>query len=245
MPAPSRLLPRRLADAVHGRLAELHLLGDLVVELGELVGVEMVEGEVLEVPLDARHAEAMGDRRVDLQRLARDAAPRLGRHVLQGRHVVQPVGELDDDHPDVLGGGEDHLAEGLGLRLVAAHVLVAADLGDAVDQAADLAAELLLEHLAGGERVLQHVVQQPHRHAGLVEVEVGQQVGDVERMDHVRLAGAARLILVHLGREVVDGAQEGRIDRPPMGGHAGEHVFEACHARRRRPAARGSWRKGA
>ena len=180
--------------------AELHLLGDLEVELGELVGIEMIEGEVLEVPLDAGHAEAVGDRRVDLQRLARDPAPRLGRHVLQGRHVVQPVGELDDDHPDVLRRGEDHLAEGLGLRLVAPHVLVAADLGDAVDQAADLVAELLLQHLAGGQRVLEHVVQQPHRHAGLVEVEVGQQVGDVERMDHVRLAGAADLILVHARR---------------------------------------------
>ena len=193
----------------------------------------MIEGEVLEVPLDAGHAEAMGDRGVDLQRLARDPPPRLGRHVLQGRHVVQPVGELDDDHPDVARRGEDHLAEGLGLGLVAPHVLVAADLGDAVHQPGDLAAELGLQHLAGGQRVLEHVVQQPHRDAGLVEVEVGQQEGDVERMDHVRLAGAADLVLVHAGGEVVDRAQELRVHGTPMRGETRGDVFDARGGRRR------------
>ena len=136
MPAASRLFDQPVAHALGGALADLHLLGDLGVQLGELVGVEVEEGQVLELALDPRHPQAVGDGGVDLQRLARDPAPRLGRHVLQGLHVVQPVGELDEDHPDVLGRGQDHLAEGLGLGLVAAHVLVAADLGDAVDQLA-------------------------------------------------------------------------------------------------------------
>jgi hypothetical protein len=35
--------------------------------------------------------------------------------VLERPHVVQAVRELDQDHADVLGHGEDHLAEVLGL----------------------------------------------------------------------------------------------------------------------------------
>ncbi len=222
-----------VADALGGALPHLHLLGDLVVQLGEVMGVEMEEGEVLEVPLDPRHAEAVGDRRVDLQGLARDAAPRLGLQVLQGLHVVQAVGELDDDDADVLGRGQDHLAEGLGLGLVAPHVLVAADLGDAVDELGDLGAELLLQRLAGGEGVLQHVVEQPDGHAGLVELEVGEQPGDVQRVDHVRLAGAADLVLVHLGGEVVDGAQELRIVDAPLLREAVEDLLEPGDSRLR------------
>src|SRR6185312_6513579 len=78
----------------------------------------------------------------------------------------------------------------------------------------------------------QHVVEEAHGDARLIELEVGQQPGDVERVDHERLAGAARLILVHLGGEVVDGAQEDGIESPPVLGKAREHLLEAHHSRR-------------
>ena len=58
----------------------------------------------------------------------------------QRAHVVQPVGELDDQHPRVLGHRDDHLADRLGLGRVAELDLV--ELGDAVDQQRDLAAEV-------------------------------------------------------------------------------------------------------
>ena len=38
-----------------------------------VVGLEHLEGEVLELPLDLPDAQALGERRVDLGRLARDA----------------------------------------------------------------------------------------------------------------------------------------------------------------------------
>ncbi len=220
-------LDQAAADPLDGPLAHLHLLRDLRVELGVLVRVEVVEGQVLEVALDPRHPEAVGDGGVDLQRLARDAPARLGRQVLEGLHVVQPVGELDQDHPDVLGRGEDHLAEGLGLDVVPAHVLVAGQLGDPVDQLGDLGAEALLESVAGGEGVLEDVVEQPDGDADLVELEVGQQVGDRQGVGQVRLARASRLVLVHLGGEDVDLAQEVFVVAPPAGVEALQDVVEA------------------
>ena len=103
-----------------------------------------------------------------------------------------------------------------------------------------------LQHLAGGEGVLEHVVEQPDRDAGLVELEVGEQPGDVERMGQVRLARAADLVLVHLGREIVDRAQEdsGRWARP-CGREAREDVVEADAPRGRlRGRDLASWRSG-
>ena len=38
-----------------------------------------------------------------------------GRHVLERAHVVQPVGELDQQHAHVVGDGEQELAQVLGL----------------------------------------------------------------------------------------------------------------------------------
>ncbi len=68
------------------------------------------------------------------------------RQCVERAHVVQPVGELDDDDADVLGHGQEHLAHVLGLLLLHGLGLPnLAELRDAVDQARDVAAEALLD----------------------------------------------------------------------------------------------------
>ena len=112
---------------------------DLVVHLG----VQGREGEVLQLPLERVHAEPVGQRGVDVEGLAGLALLRLGLEVAQRAHVVEPVGELDDEHPDVARHRDDHLADGLGLRRVA--VLHLVELGHAVDQHRHLVAEVLAQ----------------------------------------------------------------------------------------------------
>ncbi len=58
------------------------------------------------------------------------------------RMLVQTVGQLDEDHPDVVRQGEEHFPEVLGL-LGGAVFEDAADLGEAVDDAGDLFAKHL------------------------------------------------------------------------------------------------------
>ena len=56
---------------------------------------------------------------------------------------MQPVGELDQDDPDVLGHRDHHLAVVLGLAVVAALEGDARELGHAVHELGDLLAELV------------------------------------------------------------------------------------------------------
>ena len=72
-------------------------------ELAEALGLEGLEGQVLELPLHLPDPEPLGERRVDLHRLAGDALLLLAREAVQRAHVVEPVGELDQDDADVLG----------------------------------------------------------------------------------------------------------------------------------------------
>ena len=69
------------------------------------------EGKILELVAHALHAHAPGERRIDLHRLLGDARALLLRHELDGAHVVQAVGELDEEHADVLGDGEQQLSQ--------------------------------------------------------------------------------------------------------------------------------------
>jgi hypothetical protein len=124
------------------------------------LGCRVCEAEVLEAQLELLHAEAVRQRRVDVQGLLGDPLLLLAGHVPDGLHVVEPVGELDDQHPDVLGHRQDHLAQGLRLLLLLGLHLEAVELGDPVDEVDDLVAEALADVLEAGLGVLHDVVEQ-------------------------------------------------------------------------------------
>ncbi len=134
----SRQVGAGLADVA---LALGALLVDEALDLRVLARVQGGEGEVLELPLDRVDAEAVRDRRVDVERLLRLLDLLLLRHRADRAHVVQAVGELDQDDPDVRGHRDHHLAVVLGLRLVARGERQPGELRDAVDERGDLLAE--------------------------------------------------------------------------------------------------------
>ena len=68
-----------------------------------------------------------------------------GGSALERAHVVQAVGELDEQDADVARHRDDHLADVLGLRQLAGAELDLVELGQAVDDPGDLVAEPLLE----------------------------------------------------------------------------------------------------
>ena len=90
-------------------------------------------------------AEPVGDRRVDVERLASYAPALFGWHHGQRPHVVRAVREFDHDHADVADHRQDHLAEALCLRFLAALELDLVELRDPVDEFGDFLAEALLD----------------------------------------------------------------------------------------------------
>ena len=96
-------------------------------------GVEIQQREVLELPLDLLHAEAVRDGGVNLHRLEGLDALLFLALVGHRAHVVQAVGHLDEDDADILGHGQEHLAHVLHLLLFHARVLHARELRDALD----------------------------------------------------------------------------------------------------------------
>ena len=188
-------------------------VGELVQPLAdELVGfgIELPEGQILQFLAQAVHAHAAGERRIDVERFLGDAGAALRRHMLQRAHIVQPVGELDQQHAHVIGDGEQKLAQVLGLLGLARDQIELLQLGQALHQMADVGAEYLVDLGAGGGCVLDGVVQQRRRNCGVVELEVGQDGRDLERVGKVRVARGPLLLAVCL-HGVDIGAVEQRL----------------------------------
>ena len=104
--------------------------------------MELGEGQILQLVLHLLHAHALGERRIDLQGLQRDA-PALVRilHEVERLHVVQTVGQFHQQDADIRRHGEHELAEVLRVLGVVRLQFDARELGHAVDEAGDLLAE--------------------------------------------------------------------------------------------------------
>ena len=194
-----RLLELALEDArsrLHVLLAVASALGHHRLDLRVLPRVEPLEREVLELPLDRVDAEPVRDRRIDVERLLRLLELLLPAEVLDRPHVVEAVGELDEDDARVLRHRDDHLAVVLDLRVLAARELDASQLRDTLDEPRDLVPELVLDVRDVAARVLDDIVEQRCRQRLLVEMERREDLRGAPRVPDEVLTGAAALPIV-------------------------------------------------
>ncbi len=214
---------RSLADVL---LAVGTALGDHRLDLRVLAGMQRLEREVLELPLQLVDAEPVRERRVDLERLAGLLDLLLAPEVLERAHVVQAVGELDEDDPHVMGHRDDHLPVVLGLRVLAALELDPRQLGDAFDEVRDLVAELGAHLVDAHVRVLDDVVQEGRRDRLVVEPQIGADLGRAERVVDERLARAALLAIVRARRELEGVSDQLAVGVRVVGRDLGDQLFE-------------------
>src|SRR5919112_341961 len=193
--------------------------GDEVLYLLVAPGVEGGEGEVLEFPLYGVDPQPVREGGVDLQGLRSFSQLSLALEVSEGPHVVQPVGELDDDHAHVAAHGHDHLPQRLGLRLFQVARREPLELGDPVDYLGHVVTEAFRQLLFGYAGILEHIVQQRGGDGRRVEAQLGEDVGGRERVVDERFAALAGLAPVRrVGRVVGVGDQLLRPLRA-VGGH--------------------------
>ena len=202
-------------EALAGLAALAHHTGDALVRLG----LEVEERQILELPLDGAHAQAVGERRVNVHGLARLEQAAIGGQRRQGTHVVQSVGELDDDHADVAAHREEHLAQVE--RLLAVHGIDVdvGELGHAVHKIGDSRAEERRDVRERGGGVLDRVVQQCRANYVADHLELGQDDGHLYRMVDVGLAATALLRAMLLGGETVRLLDKGAILLPHVLAH--------------------------
>ena len=170
--------------------------------------MQIKEGKVFQLGLHPGNAEPVGQRGVDFQRFAGDKALLVARHVLQGAQIVQPVGELDQNHPDILGHGDQHLAETLGLPLFLTEELELAQLGDTGDERRNLGAEGRGDLFLASVRIFDGVVQQRAGDGHGVHLQLGQNGRDRQGMGDIGDAGFAFLMLVGFGGKIIGAADQ-------------------------------------
>ncbi len=161
-------------------------------------GVERLEAQLFQLVLHGVNTEAVGDGGEDLEGFPGDAAAFVWSQGAQGAHVVGAVGELDQDDPDILGHGHHHLAEVLGLGLLAIAKLQLVELGDARYQLGDGIAKQLGQIGLGDRGIFDDVVQHGCHQGFMIEAHVAKNAGNGNRVGDIGLAAGTHLSLVSI-----------------------------------------------
>ena len=206
-----RLLDRRPQPLDH-LLALCPLRLDLLGQRPVLVVLQELEREVLQLALDPGHPEAVCEGRIDLARLERDGALPFRRQVLERAHVVQPVGQLHDDHARVAGDRQQQLAVVLRLLLCGRAEGEARNLGEPVHDVGDLDPEVLADLLQRDVRVLGHVVQQRRRNRDRVHLLQDQDLRDRHGVGDEVLSREALLPVVRRGARLERALHERQVE---------------------------------
>ena len=176
------------------------------------VGLELLEGERLHLLHELVHADPLGERGIDVHRLARDPLALVGAFdVVKRAHVVQPVGELDQQHADVVRHRKQELAQVFRRPLALGLRLDLAELGDAVDQPRDVGAEDALDLLRGRHRVLHRVVKDRGGDRLVVEMQVGQDARHLDRVTEIRVTRRPFLRTMRVQREYIGAVKQSLV----------------------------------
>ena len=195
-PLPYRF--KNLADHF-AAVAARHLQG--LGQNGVAVGVQIFKTQVLQFMVKVIQAEPVGDRRIDLHGLARDALALVLRHGPQRAHVVQTVGQLDQDDAHVARHRQQHLAEVFGLRIFLGLEPEAVEFAQSVDQFCDRFPEFLGDLLGSDFGVFDDIVQQRRDDRLRIDVQRCEDARYGNRVGDVRVAGMAHLALMRHAAE--------------------------------------------
>ena len=193
-----------------------------LLDLGVPLRVQRGEGEVLQLPAHLLDAEAVGQWRVDVEGLLRRATLLPLGHDSERAHVVQPVGQLDQQNAPVVSHGDEHLANGRRLLCLLGVELEAVQLGHPVDNAGHPLAEVLLNGLEREPGVLDGVVQQGGGHGLRIEPQLGHDRRHGDRVRDVGLARAPELALVRPGGGPTRRHDHGRVVLGAVAGELGQ-----------------------
>ena len=161
MPFSARFLRMIFLHLGQEGLEFLAARGDSALQIAVGGRLQIAKGQVLEIAADHAHAESMRDGSVDIERLAGDALLLIGAQEFESAHIVQAIGQLDQDDANVGDHGQQHLAHALDLAGFGREQLETADFRDAFDQPRYITAETFGQF---GERA--SACLRPHRAAG-------------------------------------------------------------------------------
>ena len=187
---------------------------DILYQLVEYIRLRIFQSQVIQFDLDRRNTETLGDRRVDIHRLPGFFLLFFAAHVLERAHVVEPVGQFDDNDTDIPGHSQKHFPEVLRLYFdFIRGIFDLGQLGNAVHKKRDFLAEFPFDILEGHIRIFDHIVEDRRGDRLFIHFQLCENDRHLNRMADVGLPGFPELVPMGVAGHIIRFLYHGKIIR--------------------------------
>ena len=187
----------------------LYLLHEVIIN----IRLHITERQILQLPLNRVDTEAVRQRSINLQRFLRNRLLLMHRHELHRAHIVQTVGQLNQNDTDIARHRQEHLAIVLNLAVLLRDIFNFAQLRNTVNQICYDSAKLLLNIVELIIRIFDYVMQKGSCQRFFVHLQADKNTHHANRVNDIRLAGLALLLSVRLCRQLICLADKGNLLR--------------------------------
>ena len=160
------------------------------------IRLQIAESQVLQLPPQLPHPQPVCERSIDIHRLLSYPLLFLRCQCLQGAHIMQPVGQLNEHHANILRHSHKHLAQALHLGIAFSDLLKPGGLHlrryfvqsrHSLDQLCHLRAKTTFNLRERNPAVLRHVMEQCSSNRGFIELKVSYNHSYLHRVRYKRL----------------------------------------------------------
>ena len=133
----------------------LHHVGNFV----KFHFIEITEGQIFQLPLDTGNSQAMSQGCVDFHCFSGNPLLLILAQMLQRPHIVETVCQFDQNNPNILRHGHQHLAMVFRQLLLVGFVLDLAQLGNPIHNHAHIRPKLSFQIIQRRTGILNHIMQ--------------------------------------------------------------------------------------
>ena len=169
-------------------------------------GVESLESKLLKLNADSIHAQPRCNRRVDIQRFAGYTATLFRCQHIQRPHIMETVGNFNQNNPQVFGHRHCHFLKifSLGFGSTAKSDFV--ELAHAIDKISNGIAKLALDGGLGNSGIFDNIVQHGSHQALMVHMHFTENPRHGERVSYIGIAATTNLPVMGLFSKIISAA---------------------------------------
>lgn len=134
------------------------------------------------------HAQPISDGAVDIQCFFGDTTALFGVERADRAHIVEPISQFDDDHPNIPGHCQRHFLKVFGLCLGSCFEADVRELTDTVNQFSDSFTKLGLQRIFGDPGVFDDIMQHRRHQTLVIHPHIRENFSDLKGMDDVGIA---------------------------------------------------------
>ena len=161
----------------------LHHVGNFV----KFHFIEITERQIFQLPLDTGNPQAMSQGCVNFHCFSRNPLLLILAQMLERPHIVETVCQFDQNNPNILRHGHQHLTVIFCQLLLVGFVLDLTQLGNPIYDHAYIRPKLSFQIIQRRTGILDHIMKKAAGNRYCVQLELGQNPCHLNRMHDIRL----------------------------------------------------------